>query len=299
MTNSQLEAFVMVADLRSFTAAALHLGISQSAVSHAVRVLEKELNVTLFRRLKANTEVTDIGARLLLRAREMLGLYETMRQEAADAQGLRSGTLRIGSFGPSSSLRLLPALLSKYRQRYPEIEIHIDEGPDQDVKQWILDRRIDVGFVVLPEERFETYPLCKDQMVVLVPSGHPLAFADCIRLEQLCDDPFIMTEAGSAQIVSSLFTMAHLSPNIRFRSAQVMSTLALVGRGEGVTILAELALPVEPHEGASQTKAYQIKPLDPPVYRHIGVAVHNKKHASPAALAFLRTIKKTDRAGLV
>ena len=168
MTNNQLEAFVMVADYRSFTAAALHLGISQSAVSHAIRSLEKELGVQLFIRLKADAELTEVGARLLLRAREMIGLSETIRQEAADAQGLKTGTLRIGSFGPSSSLRLLPELLNEYRSQYPKIEIHIDEGPDQDVKQWILDRRIDVGFVVLPEERFETYALAKDQMVALL-----------------------------------------------------------------------------------------------------------------------------------
>lgn len=300
MTNNQLEAFVRVADLRSFTAAALHLGISQSAVSHAISALEKELNVKLFRRLKADTELTDIGDRLLVRAREMLGLFETISQEAADAQGVRNGTLRIGSFGPSSSLRLLPALLNKYRQRYPGIEIHIDEGPDQDVKQWMLDRRIDVGFVVLPEERFEAYSLCKDQMVALVPSGHSLASQKSIRLEQLCDDPFIMTEAGSTHIVSSLFAMAHLSPKIRFRSAQVMSTLALVARGEGVTILAELALPVmASYQGSGHVPAYVIKTLDPPVYRHIGVAVHSKKQASPAALAFLETVKNIDVAALV
>jgi DNA-binding transcriptional LysR family regulator len=57
---------------------------------------------------------------------------------------------------------LRPELLNEYRSQYPKIEIHIDEGPDQDVKQWILDRRIDVGFVVFPEERFETYVVYSD-----------------------------------------------------------------------------------------------------------------------------------------
>lgn len=292
MTNNQLEAFVMVADLRSFTAAALQLGISQSAVSHAIRALEKELNVKLFRRLKADTELTEIGGRLLLRAREMLGLFETISQEAADAQGLRTGTLRIGSFGPSSSLRLLPALLKKYRQEYPGIEIHIDEGADQDVKQWILDRRIDVGFVVLPEDRFETYALAEDQMLVLLPQTHQLATQESVRLEALCNDPFIMTEAGSAHIVTSLFNASNLMPNVRFRSAQVMSTLALVARGEGVTILAELALPMK--EQSPREHAYVVKPLCPPVFRCVGLAIHSEKRASPAALAFIKIAKQMD-----
>ena len=241
--------------------------------------------------------MTEIGARLLLRAREMIGLSETIRQEAADAQGLKTGTLRIGSFGPSSSLRLLPELLNEYRSQYPKIEIHIDEGPDQDVKQWILDRRIDVGFVVLPEERFETYALAKDQMVALLPPKHSLATQASVRLDELCNDPFIMTEAGSAQIVTSLFHAANLTPNVHFRSAQVMSTLALVARGEGVTMLAELALPEIEQFEAGQLQVeqrYLVKPLWPPVFRHIGLAIHSKKRASPAALAFIKIAKKMD-----
>ncbi|MCE6984006.1 LysR family transcriptional regulator, partial [Pseudomonas frederiksbergensis] len=81
-------------------------------------------------------ELTDIGSRLLQRAQAMLGLAETMRQEALDARGMKQGTLRIGSFGPTASVRLLPAILKAYRQAYPGIEVHVDEGPDRQVLQW-------------------------------------------------------------------------------------------------------------------------------------------------------------------
>ena len=285
MTVTQLEAFVMVAELRSFTAAAMRLGISQSAVSHAIRALEAELGVQLLRRLKGDTLLTEIGASLLLRAREMIGLFETMRQEAADAQGLKQGTLRIGSFGPTSSLRLLPGLLEGFRVAYPDIEVHIDEGPDHSVLQWILDRRVDVGFVVLPDERFETYPLCDDQMVALLPRRHPLATKPALRLEELCSDPFIMTEAGSTQIVMNLFNAANLTPKVRYRSSQVMSTLALVGRGEAVTVLAELALPPA---GEGVVPDYVARPLLLPVQRQIGLALHSARHASPVTRAFIQ-----------
>ncbi|VEB45485.1 DNA-binding transcriptional regulator CynR [Chromobacterium violaceum] len=59
--------------------------------------------------------------------------------------------MRIGSFGPTSSMRLLPALLARYRQQYPGIEVHIDEGPDEQVLQWLLERRVDIAFAVLPD----------------------------------------------------------------------------------------------------------------------------------------------------
>ncbi|NUT69526.1 LysR family transcriptional regulator, partial [Pseudomonas corrugata] len=175
MTLTQLEIFSLVAELHGFTAAATRLGISQSAVSHAIKSLEQELGVELFRRHQSLVELSDIGQQLLLRARAMLGLANTLRQEAADARGMRRGTLRIGSFGPTSSMKLLPAILQRYRALHPGIEVHIDEGPDRQVIQWLDERRIDVGFVVLPEDRFDTFALMEDQMVALLPTAHPLA----------------------------------------------------------------------------------------------------------------------------
>ena len=217
MTLTQLEIFSLVAELRGFTLAAHRLGISQSAVSHAMKALEQELGVELLRRHQSTVELSDIGEQLLLRARAMLGLANTLRQEAADARGMKSGTLRIGSFGPTSSIKLLPNILRRYREAHPGIEVHIDEGPDRQVTQWLEERRIDIGFVVLPQDRFDTFALIEDQMVALLPVGHPLAARSALTLKDLCDDPFVLTEAGSSELVSQLFMAARLQPNIRYR----------------------------------------------------------------------------------
>ena len=102
MTFTQLEIFARVAELGSFTAAAAQLGITQSAVSHALRLLEKEWGVTLLSRQQSRIEVTEVGRNLLIRVRELLGVSEAIRQEVDAVRGLRRGVLRIGSFGPSS-----------------------------------------------------------------------------------------------------------------------------------------------------------------------------------------------------
>jgi DNA-binding transcriptional LysR family regulator len=288
MTETQLAIFVEVADQRSFTVAALRLGISQSAVSHAIGMLEKELGVRLFRRSKMEISPTDIGTRLLLRAREVGGIFESIRQEAADARGMKTGTLRIGSFGPTASLRLLPPLLDKFKQHYPGVEVHIDEGEDSEVIQWLRDRRVDVGFVVLPEEQFETLHLVTDQMVALLPRNHPHAVKSSIALSDLCSDPFVLTEAGSAKIVMDLFDRHHLSPRIRFKSSQIVSTLAHIQRGEAVTILAQMALPAQLGEGVVAL------PLNPPLPRLVGLAYHNQRQISPVTQAFIKLAGKMD-----
>ncbi|KIH83657.1 LysR family transcriptional regulator [Pseudomonas batumici] len=281
MTLTQLEVFSLVAELRGFTSAALRLGISQSAVSHALKGLEQELGVELLRRHQGQVELTDIGAQLLQRARAMLGLADTLRQEAADARGMKRGTLRIGSFGPTSSSKLLPALLARYRLAHPGIQVQIDEGPDRQVLQWLEERRVDVGFVVLPQERFDTVALVEDQMVALLPAGHPLCEQPAIELKALCQDPFILTGAGSGELVSQLFAAQRLVPDIRYRTAQLLSTLATVARGEGVTVVAEQSLPEHPDPG------YVSRPLSPRVKRQIGIAVLDRRQVSPATQAFI------------
>ena len=286
MTLTQLEIFSLVAELNGFTAAANRLGISQSAVSHALKSLEQELGVELLRRHQSQVELSDIGQQLLLRARAMLGLANTLRQEAADARGMKRGTLRIGSFGPTSSIKLLPLILQHYRAAHPGIEVHIDEGPDRQVIQWLEERRIDIGFVVLPEERFDTFALIKDQMVALLPVDHPLARRDSLTLSDLCNDPFVLTEAGSSELVSRLFSAARLTPNIRYRCSQLLSTLDTVGRGDALTVVAESSLP-DDRDGR-----YVKRPLSPTVTRQVGLAVLDQRQSSPAALAFIKLAER-------
>ncbi len=288
MTLTQLEIFSLVAELHGFTAAANRLGISQSAVSHALKSLELELGVELLRRHQSQVELSDIGQQLLLRARAMLGLANTLRQEAADARGMKRGTLRIGSFGPTSSIKLLPLILQQYRAAHPGIEVHIDEGPDRQVLQWLEERRIDIGFVVLPEERFDTVALIEDQMVALLPAGHPLAVHDSLSLKDLCDFPFVLTEAGSSELISRLFTGARLTPNIRYRCSQLISTLDVVARGDGVTVVAEGSLPNQIDRRCVK------KPLSPAVLRQVGLAVLDRRQASPATLAFIKLAESLD-----
>jgi DNA-binding transcriptional LysR family regulator len=281
MTLTQLEILSAVAACRGFTAAALQLGISQSGVSHAIEALEQEFGVSLLRRGK-KPELTDVGARLLRQAQAMLGLAESMRQEASAARGMKRGTLRIGSFGPTASLRLLPPVLEKYRAAFPGIEIHVDEGPDGEVTQWLADYRVDVGFVTLPNERFDTFPLMQDQLVALLPTAHPLSGKRSVTLADLCASPFAMTRAGSEDIIGRLFHAAGLQPDIHCRSLQLVSTIAAVARGDAVSIVAESALPPE------TTHSYVKKPLRPAAVRKVALAVPETGRMSPATREFIR-----------
>ncbi len=80
-------------------------------------------------------------------------------------------------------------------------------------------------------------------MVALLPADHALAGRDSLSLSDLCHEPFVLTEAGSSELVSRLFSAARLTPNIRYRCSQLISTLDTVGRGDALTVVAEGSLP--------------------------------------------------------
>lgn len=182
---------------------------------------------------------------------------------------MQTGSLRIGSFGATSSLQILPRLLEKFHKAHPSIEVLIEEAADEEVAGWIGDRRVDLGFVVLPDDRFQTWPLAKDQFVALVPAGSSLAKQSAVSLDELCDALFIMPESGTAGIIRRLFTQSRLRPRVRYRTSQVLSTLTMVARGQGVSVVAEMALPPE-----TGKEDWVRKPMNPVRTRKIGLAMH-------------------------
>jgi len=107
-------------------------------------------------------------------------------------------------------------------------------------------------------------------------------------LKALCADPFILTEAGSLELVSRLFDTARLTPNVRYRCSQLLSTLEAVSRGDGVSVVAQASLPEAPDA------RYTVRPLSPPVSREIGLAVLDQRQSTPATLAFIRVAQSVD-----
>ena len=286
MTFTQLEIFALVAELKSFTVTAARLGISQSAVSHAVKALEKEWQLSLLSRNQTDIELTDSGRLLLAHVKELLSINQTLQQQVAAIHGFHEGSIRIGSFGASSSIHLLPTILEAFSKQYPKIDIYIDEGDDKDIAQWLIERKIDVGFVVLPDERFDTFALTEDQFVALIPDGFALAQQAAIPPKELGQLPFIMTTAGSQKFVEQLLRLYHVKPHINYHFSQFLTIISMVNNQLGASIVAEMALSPEL---LAQFPHVVKRPLQPAFKRSVGLAVKNKKHLSPAALAFINT----------
>lgn len=285
MTDAQLQALVAVADQCSFTAAARQLRMSQSGVSHAINALEESLGVMLLKRQAQGVELTEIGQCVVEQGRQILQLKAQIRNDTEAVRKRQSGTLRVGSFGVSASRRLLPPLMKSFSRRYPGVTVLVLEGSDQEVEQWIRDGSVDIGFVTLPNEEFDTLYLSQDEMHVLLPANHPLARQSRIRPLDLCSSPFIMSTGGCEPAIRASAQRVKL--DVRFRIRDNDTIVDMVAQQTGISILPTLSLPLTLPDAVVQ------RPLEHTHTREIGLAVASRKRASPACTAFLKLADAT------
>ena len=178
MANQKYDAFLTVARLGSFKAAAEELGYTQAGISYLVNALEKELGLTLFLREYGGVHLTTEG-------REVLGLVQAINadehalatrvRELADREG---GLVRVGAF-TSVAIEWFPSIARAFLDRYPKIDLKllcIDD--EEELVNAVWEGRADCAFSIAPERRnLEAVPLHTDPLLVVLPPDHPLAGA--------------------------------------------------------------------------------------------------------------------------
>ncbi len=198
--------------------------------------------------------------------------------------GLDSGLIRIGTFS-SVATHWLPNFISNFQKDYPNIEYELLLGDYAEIEQWIIDGRVDFGFIRYPTLKpFDTLFLSQDRLLAVLPKDHRLAALDKIPIKELCKDPFMLLEKGAKSEIASLFERYKLTPDIRFTTWDDYSIMAMVEKNLGVSILPELILKRVPYN-------IVIKELDVPAYREIGIGVKDKNSLSSSVKKFLEYVK--------
>ncbi|CAG9615079.1 HTH-type transcriptional regulator GltC [Bacillus rhizoplanae] len=280
MTITQLQIFVKVVELGSFTKAARVLNMTQPAVSHAISSVESELDVTLIIRDKRKGLIlTDVGNRILVHFRKILNGVEKVEQEAAMEKGYKVGTIRIGSF-PSASAYFLPKMINIFREKYPNLELVLYEGTLKEVEEWLLSRVIDVGIVILPNKEMEIVPLTKEKMVVVLRDDHPLCEKEAITINDLEDEPIILGKGGYEPPIIDMFKQAGVTLRIEYAVSNIQTSLNMIQEGLGLGISAKLALTNLPPN-------VKTKELAPQVWREIALAVPSLRESSLAVQLFI------------
>ncbi|WP_455359251.1 LysR family transcriptional regulator [Streptomyces sp. SYSU K21746] len=241
----QLHTFVVLAEELHFGHAATRLGIAQPPLSQQIRRLEDKVGHALFSREPGRITLTPAGRELLPAARHALtGLADGLAAAREVGSG-KTGRLRIG-FAASLALTVLPGLLRTFRERFPAVELDIQEMTTAPQLAALHDRTIDSGLLREPptddaELGFET--VLTEPFVAVLPSAHPLAAQRTVRVEQLADSPFLLLpRTVGPQLhdqITSLCIAAGFTPQVAQHAVEWQTVCALVETGLGVSLAPE------------------------------------------------------------
>ena len=283
-----LIALQAIAEEGSFGRAAVKLGYTQSAVSQQLAALERAVGEKLVERPGGPKAVSLTEAGLLLNrhADAIVGRLKAAQADlAAFAEGA-AGPLRVGTYQSVSS-RLLPALIRRFKEAWPKVDVQLSESAIDDELEARVERgEVDLSFVMLPVgDPLETEQLLVDPYVLIVPTDSPLAGRTTPpSLREIAQHPLIgYRQCRSMEGMETAMRRAGSEPNIVFRSDDNGTVQGLVAAGVGVALVPRLTL--QPMDGSLEV--IDMSTLLPP--RLIGIAWHRDRYRTPAARAFVES----------
>ncbi|MBK8978846.1 MAG: LysR family transcriptional regulator [Planctomycetes bacterium] len=281
-TIRQLEYLVALAETLNFRRAAELCFVSQPALSAQIQKLEQLLGVRLFERDPRRVLPTAVGIEVADRAREVLARCDDLLHGAQSFDDPLAGTVRLGVI-PTVAPYVLPAVLPAIREARPDLKLLIREERTDDLLSGVDGGRLDVALLALEVDLsgFESLTLFEEAFVVAVPRGHELAGRDAITQEDLRGQSVLLLEDGHCLRRSALeICHARGAAELEgFRGSSLNTLVQMVAGGVGITLLPEMAVPVEVRDDA-----IVVRPFEPPVpVRHIGLAW---RRGSPRAKGF-------------
>lgn len=278
---------VAVAETNSFTRAAERCLVVQSALSHQIARLERELGARLFERTSRRVSLTPAGEAFLPAARQCLEAAERAAAEVAAAVGEVRGRLAVGLI-PTVTAVDIPEALRDFHERYPQVQISLRVGASDDLAEKVRSGCLDVAFLGLPvsaePQGVAVHELARDQLVAVAAPDHPLASQESVCLRRLAAEPFVDLPAGTAGRLQSdeAFEAAGLVRDVAYEVTTADYTARLVAPGLAVALL--------PAAWAPTLAGVTVIPVvDAP--QRVECAIWGRETRTPAATAFLEILK--------
>lgn len=273
-------ALLKTVEYKSFTKAAAELKCSQSGISRMISDLEHEWGVNLLVRSRAGVQLTAEGQKLLPFVQAVYQQCERLQTEVDELNGLQSGLIRIATFS-SVATHWLPNIIREFQKTYPHVEYEFLLGDYDEIESWILEGRVDCGFLRLPvSPELETILLARDKHLVIMPEGHELAGCERFPLAALADYPFMLQQSGECSDVTEILARHKIRPQVHFSTWDDYVIMSMVESGLGISILPQLILERVPYR-------LVCKDLEVPAWRDIVFAVRSREQAPLAVKRFI------------
>ena len=274
----------------SFSRAGETLHLSQPAISHHVRHLERDVGVSLLIRRGRRASPTEAGAVLLEHAGRAFKVLDEAREAIQRLQGRVAGRVAVGT-GATASIYLLPPVLRRLRARYPELDLVVVTGNSGEIAAAVSRGDLDVGVVTLPVpvgRGLAVSPFYVDRLVVIAPPIARWKRRAPMTATELAHEPVILYEHGGTirRVVDDWFRRGRATPRVAMELGNAEATKKLVGAGLGLSIVSEIAVKADARAGA-----LRLIPLRPALHRKIGIVRRCDRAPRPALLAFLTALE--------
>ena len=288
MEMQQLRYVVAVARTANFSRAAELCHVSQPSLSQQIKKLEDELGERLFDRMKRAAKLTSQGETFLPRAIRILEEVDAVKREATDAQDLLRGTLTIGVL-PTIAPYLLPVVMAEFTEKFPGVEIVVQEDTTARLLKLALDYEIDFVLASQPiqNERLEVTGLFSEELLLALPPGHRFARKRTVAAADLEGERFIVMKEGHClgEQVLGFCDRRDVKPKISFRSSQLETVQAFVASGLGISLIPAMATRCK-RENLPEYRSL----LSPRPERKIVVAWPKQRPPGRAAKEFLKMV---------
>lgn len=247
LTLRHLRYFEALSRQRHFGRAAEECAVTQPALSMQMQEFEALLGVPLIERRRGQVQLTEAGQEVARRARDILAAVRDLGDFARASGGLLAGPFVLGAI-PSVAPYLLPAALPRIRERFPRLQLTFRETQTATLVNELLAGRLDAILLSLPVEHPDlvTLPLFEDAFVVAAQAGSPLARAESIAPQSLTRERLLLLEEGHCLRDQALAYCGTSSlAREQFGATSLATIVQLVANGYGVTLVPEIALPVE------------------------------------------------------
>lgn len=290
MNLNQLHYFVTLAHIEHYTKAAEMLSITQPSLSHAISMLEQELETSLFEKRGRNVVLTKYGKIFLEYVEESLGVLESGIKKTRSLTSETSGIIDLAYIYTLGSV-FVPQLVGSFMRQHEEwdVKFHFTTGNSTDIMQGLKDEKYDIAFCSSKEKEpgIEFLPVSSERMVVVVPEDHVLAEKNTVDLAETLDYPVITFTQGSAlrPAADRLYEQLGVKPRIAYELADAGSIAGLVAENFGIAVMPETPLLEN-----LRVKALDIK--NPPYERYIYMAQIKNKYLAPVVREFVDYVKK-------
>ncbi len=243
MTLLNYQVFKTVADQGSFRRAAEILGLTPSAVSHAVSAMETELGFAILNRSKSGVTLTSYGERLLPYVNGVLNSDESLQQVIAEFNGLKQGRIRIGCFS-SVCTNWMPQLMHSFQEKYPAITIELFQGTYDDVVYWIKNGVVDIGFLSASSAAdLPIQPLYKDPLICVVPKGMAIGSGrGTVGIQELRNQKFVTQRESTDADIQKFMKENNLNVKSDYHVVDDLSTIAMVANGFGICLMPQMVM---------------------------------------------------------